>query len=333
MARKPWKRWVLLAVVGAGVGGYVWIHQGLEPLKPGPSGFVRWNTPSRLGSIVAQLKVKGIIRNGDALRLYAFYKRVPSNVTSGTYEFHPGMTADEVLSELQKPIRQMVRIPETNWAQRTANLLEKKGVVVASEYMALVKKPAEFKSSVSFPLPADSLEGYLYPDTYDFPPLLGAHGVIERQLQAFDKKIWKGLGEPKDLDRLITEASLVELESGRDEDRPKIAGVIENRLQQKMRLQIDASLLYGIQKWRRLTFADYKNIDSPYNLYKVDGLPPGPICSPSLKSIEAALKPAKHDSVFYVALPTGETLFSKTYADHLKNIEKRKKAIADLQKP
>ena len=88
--------------------------------------------------------------------------------------------------------------------------------------------------------------------------------------------------------------------------------------------------LYGIQKWRRLTFADYRKIDSPYNTYTHTGLPPGPICSPTIASIEAALHPAHHDYLYYVALPDGETLFSKDYKEHLKKIKERKRELAQL---
>jgi UPF0755 protein len=110
---------------------------------------------------------------------------------------------------------------------------------------------------------------------------------------------------------------MIELESGNDADRPVIASVIENRLAKNMRLQIDATLLYAISEWRRLTFKDYRTIDSPYSTYKNSGLPPGPICSPSVKSVEAALKPAKTKYLYYVAKPDGSHIFSETYDAHL----------------
>jgi UPF0755 protein len=193
--------------------------------------------------------------------------------------------------------------------------------------MSLVNKPEEFKGVVDFPLPAKSLEGYLYPDTYDLPPLLGAKATITRQLKAFQKKIWDAYHHPSNLHELVIKGSLVQLEAGRDDERPIIAGVIENRLKKGMRLQIDAALLYGIQKWRRLTFDDYKNLDSPYNLYRVSGLPPGPICSPSAKSFAAAKNPATHGNFYYVALPDGSSLFARTYDEHLQNIQNRKHAL------
>ncbi len=323
---------VLLVLGGAAGGGYYWLTENLKPMPTGPKRYLRWERSARLDDIFADLRRRGIIRNADAARAYAWFKRSPSTVSSGTYELAPGMSVGEILSKIRSPIRQMVRIPETNWARRNANVLEGKAVLKAEEYMELVGKPELFKEYVDFPLPNDSLEGYLYPDTYDFPPLLGAKAVIIRQLENFEKRVWEALDKPNDLHDAIIHASLVELEAGRDDERPIIAGVIENRLKKNMRLQIDASLLYGIQKWRRLTFKDYRTIEGPYNLYRVNGLPPGPICSPTIKSIKAAMNPAKHNHLYYVALPTGNSLFAPTYEEHKRNIEKRKKALRERAK-
>ncbi|MEZ0324368.1 MAG: endolytic transglycosylase MltG [Fimbriimonas sp.] len=319
----------VLLVGGAAGGAYYWLDTNLTPMPVGPKRYLRWEKPARLDDIFIDLKRRGIIRNADAARVYAWVKRSPSSVSSGTYELAPGMNIGEILRKIRSPIRQMVRIPETNWARRNANVLEKKAVLRAEEYIDLVQKPELFKEYVSFPLPHDSLEGYLYPDTYDFPPLLGAKAVIIRQLQNFEKKVWLELDKPKTLHDAVIHGSLVELEAGTDEDRPMIAGVIENRLKKNMRLQIDASLLYGIQKWRTLTFDDYRDIKGPYNLYRVNGLPPGPICSPTVLSIKAAMNPAKHNHLYYVALPSGVSLFAPTYEEHKRNIQKRKKALKE----
>lgn len=330
MAKKRGK-WIFLAAVVAGaIGGYVWMKNGTAPTAKGASFFIRYDHQVGLPLVLRDLKHRGVVRDPMAYRMWAFVTRTPTLIGTGTYQLHPGMTAEEVFKELQKPVRQMVRIPETNWALRTANLLETKyEVCKADEYMALVNDPKQFEGTVSFPLPEKSLEGYLYPDTYDLPPLIGAKAVVTRQLRAFEEKVWKPL-HPDPLRETLTLASMVELESGHDDDRAMIAGIIENRLAKKMRLQIDAALLYGIQKWRRLTFADYKNLDTPYNTYLYGGLPPGPICSPSVKSIEAALHPAKHPYLYYVALPNGRSIFAKTYEEHKKNIERRKKALKEL---
>ena len=114
----------------------------------------------------------------------------------------PGESLRTVFNTLRDPLRQMLRLPETNWAARTAKLLEKAEVCTAEEYMNLVSRPSEFKSFVNFPLPDTTLEGYLYPDTYDLPPMLGARAVVEKQLLAFENKIWEPMGRPAGLARL-----------------------------------------------------------------------------------------------------------------------------------
>src|SRR5690606_35264400 len=113
---------------------------------------------------------------------------------SGTYAFKPGMTMDQVTTALKNPLKQNVRIPEGWWISRVADRLEAKNVCTAEEYAELAAKPEEFKDVVDFELPEGSLEGYLYPDTYDLPPMLGAREVIKRQLQTFQKKVVDKVG-------------------------------------------------------------------------------------------------------------------------------------------
>lgn len=317
---------LLLLVAG---GGAYWLNGQLKPLNPEDKvRLVRFNDSAGIVSALERLEKGKVIRNAMVARLYTKWKNTPSTVRVGTYQLGGHMTVPQVLEALQKPVSRMVRLPETNWAARTANLLQKDQLGTSDEYMALVNNPSEFAGEVDFPLPKDSLEGYLYPDTYDLPPLMPAKAVIRRQLKNFESRVWEGLDKPKDLHRVIIIASMVEMEVARDEERPMVAAVIENRLKKGMMLQIDAAINYGIQKWRTLTYNDYRNVDSPYNLYRHKGLPPGPICSPSIKSIKAALNPDKHDYIYYVALPSGRSLFAVSYDDHLKNVAKRRAAIA-----
>jgi len=329
----------LVLLLLAGVGAYGWWHWLNGEIAPMPTAkpfYVRFDTETPLLNALETLKQDAVVRNPSAMETYAKLNHKRGPIPIGTYQVNAGMTADEVIAALHKPIDQMVRLPETNWSARTANVLEMHGVAKADEYMALVHQPQLFEKDVDFPLPKDSLEGYLYPDTYDLPPLLGAKQTIQKQLKAFQDKVYDKLGKPQDLQRIITIASMVQLEVMKDDERPKVAGVIDNRVAKNMRLQIDATLLYGIQKWRTLTLDDYKNIDSPYNTYTHDGLPPGPICSPSEKSVEAALHPAKHDYLFYVAQPNGYHLFASTLAGHDANIAKarqERKALALQVKP
>ena len=328
-------KWLLpvCLIGGAAVGGYMWLQKGIAPMPKGKKFYIRYITPMKMETVLAELKQKGVVKDPLAYKIYGQLKQVPSQVNTGTYELEPGMGAAMVYAALRKPVRQMVRIPETNWASRTSRLLETKYHVGQNgDYLDLVTRPEVFADDIEFPLPQVSLEGYLFPDTYDLPPLLTGREVIQRQLKAFDRKVWQGLNHPKDLQRLLIVASMVEMEAGTTADRAMIAGVIENRLKRGMRLQIDATILYGIQEWRRLTFADYRNQKTPYNTYLIDGLPPGPICSPSLASIKAAMNPAKHPYFFYVALPDGTTIYARDYEEHKANIRKRRKAIAALEK-
>jgi UPF0755 protein len=319
----------LLIIAIAAFLGYRWFKGELAPMPKGKSFYVRWRFKQSFEKALADLEKHGVVRNAQALGWYASWKHESITVPIGTYQFHPGMGADQVIKALHSAIEQMVRIPETNFSYRTANLLQRKGVLDATEYKAMIKDPTQFKADVSYPLPATSLEGYLYPDTYDLPPLMGAHDTIDRQLQAFGEKIAPLLmKKSKNWNKTLTIASMVELEAAKDKDRPLIAGVIVNRIKLKMPLQIDATVLYALQQWRRLTFADYRNTISPYNTYLNPGLPPGPICSPSLKSVLAAMSPAHHEYLYYVAMPTGYHMFAKTYPEHLANIAKRRAAMS-----
>ena len=280
--------------------------------------------------VAIQLKEKEIIRSVEAFTVYHKVTRQPQLYLEGTYALSPSMTFGEICDALKKPIRQMVRMPETNWARRSANLLEQAEVATAEEYLAEWENPQKYQSEVSFPLPEKgTLEGYLFPDTYDFPPQFGAENTVRKQLKAFENKVMPHVKNPKTLYRTLIIASLVELEVAKDEERPMVAGVIENRLLRKMPLQIDAAINYGIQKWRPLSYDDLKK-DGPYNTYRNLGLPPTPICSPSLKSIQAALNPARHSYLYYVAMPEKYHLFSSTFDEHRKNIAKRKAALQKL---
>ena len=317
-----------LVVLAAGAAAF-WFYSQIQPLNAADKPrLVRFRDATGLNLALQRLEDGKIIRSALAAKIYARIKKENPDVRIGTYELGANQSVEEIFASLKKPVRRMVRLPETNWAARTANLLAKDQLGSAEEYMDLVRHPDEFKGDYEFPLPKDSLEGYLYPDTYDLPPLMTPKEVIRRQLDNFERRVWNGLGKPKNLHRVIIVASMVEMEVKRDQERPIVAGVIANRLAKGMMLQIDAAINYGLQKWRPLTYDDYRYVDSPYNLYRNKGLPPGPICSPSIKSIEAAMKPAKHKYLYYVALPSGRSLFAATYGEHLRNVAKRRSAVA-----
>lgn len=317
----------ILAALASASAGWTWL--GIRPMSARDAFYIRIVGFRGLDRVLTDLERKSAVRNATAAYLYARLRGRASRVTTGTYRILPGDDIDSILAGLRRPVRQMVRLPETNWAARSANLLEKHGVSTAADYLKLVRDPAGLQQDVGFRLPeSGSLEGYLYPDTYDLPPLLGARETIVRQLRNFEKRVLSGKAPPPRLHRAIIVASMIELEVAKDAERPIVAGVIENRLAKGMPLQIDATINYALGRWRALTRKDIRETESPYNTYLNRGLPPGPICSPSAVSIRAALSPAKHDLLYYVAMPDGRHLFSSTYDEHLRNVAKRRLALA-----
>lgn len=319
---------LLVALVAAGLYFGLRLRSRLEPMPPGPSVYIRFERTVTLEVALSRLQAARLIRDADAVRTYTILVRRAHSVPDGTYRLRPGMTAGETLDALVLKITQRVRLPEGWWIARAAKILETKGVSSAAEYVDLANRAELFQNVVDFPLPKrGSLEGYLYPDTYLLPPLLGAREAIIRQLQAFQSKVIGSLPRDFDLRRAVIIGSMVELEVARDDERPIVAGVIENRLRKGMPLQIDATVLYALQEWKVLGPNVVNTVDSPYNTYRRKGLPPGPIGSPSAASILAATKPAKTDAMYYVALPNGSHLFAATYAEHLANIRKRKRLM------
>ncbi len=321
----------VFVVAAVGVWGKGVYDRGTTPTAAGEVFLVRYEGKG-FSEVVKDLESRKVVGDAGAFETVAKLRGARTAIQDGTYQFKPGMTMDEIFRSLGSPVNQMVRLPEGWWIARTAKRLEEKGVCPAEDYIELAGKPKEFKDVVEFELPEGSLEGYLYPDTYELPPLLGARGVIVRQLRAFESKVAAKLGTDG-LERALIVGSMVETEAALDEERPMVAAVIENRLERNMRLQIDATVLYGLQEWRKLERGETGRVDSPYNTYRVAGLPPGPICSPSFKSIEAAMNPDTHDYLFYVRGEGLSHLFAEDYDQHRANIRKsneiRKRELAE----
>jgi len=296
--------------------------------------YIRVSSGEIVSGVLRRLEGAGILRSAKATQIHAslFYR--DRKIVEGTYEVSPSMSASEILDVLfsGKPVRQRILIREGLWMQRIASLLAKHSVASEEELLAAFRPKDHGREVLGFEIPAKTLEGYLFPDTYDFPPLCGADTVVRKMLTAFRKKVYEPLKkpDPKKMHKWLIIASMVELEARKDGERAKIAGVIYNRLARKMRLQIDATVAYAKGNWAPVTRGDYR-IENPYNTYIIEGLPPGPICSPGWASIRAAVSPEKHEWLYYVAMPDRSHLFAKTYKEHLKNIEKSRKAFEKAQ--
>ena len=181
------------------------------------------------------------------------------------------------------------------------------------------------QTRVFLPQTKEGRIAFLLPDTY-LTAEISPKELIHTASEAWWNKVGQEVSSsPEEAKRTAIIASLIEREALWDEERPKIAGVIYNRLKKNMLLQIDAAVVYAhLMNGRKLTRVLFKDleIDSPYNLYKYGGLTPEPICVPSLLSWQAALKPENHDLLYYVAEKDGHHIFSRTFAEHQRNIKK-----------
>lgn len=278
-------------------------------------------TPASVGEM---LQAQGIIRSARGLALRARRTLPPgASVQPGVYDVSPGEFPVRILDRLVRGDVATVKItfPEGFTLGQVAKRLARNNLVDETAFLELATRRGSALRA-SFPPPAN-LEGYLFPDTYRFPVGESGEQIAQRMVGNFDKLVARATERGRSgrsLRDIVIVASLVEREARVERDRARIAGVITNRLRRGMRLQIDATVQYARgQHKSRLLFRDLK-IESPYNTYKIAGLPPGPICNPGLPSLRAALSPETHPFLFYVARSDGSHVFGRTLAEHNHNI-------------
>lgn len=264
--------------------------------------------------IASQLAQAHVIGSAVVFRAVARMRHVDSDVHAGAYTFPPHQSADEVLRALLSSGAQVaawVTIPEGFTAAQIAQRLQDAGIGHADD-----------TSRAFAQLHA---EGYLFPDTYLVPLDATPDSVAKQMMTEFAKELptdararAKALGIS--VAQGVTVASLIEREAKADSDRPLIAGVIYNRLHLKMPLQIDATIEYALPAHKAaLSFADLK-IDSPYNTYLHEGLPPTPIANAGRPSLNAAFHPARTDALYYVYCGNGHHVFARTLEEHQANV-------------
>lgn len=306
---------------------------GAVELSPPPKGqgkaLVHIPNAATARQVAAALKQKGVIRNEAVFAALSRARGLDRNFKSGWHLVPRRVTALRVMEGLAKDSFRApaieVTIPEGLTINEQAQILEKKGLCAAAAFVELARTPARFQGLVQFPLPAGSMEGYLFPDTYLFERGTAPEKMVEAMLRTFERKVYLPLQEalaqaPLGLHQCVILASLVEAEAKVAWERPIIAGVYLNRLRMGKRLECDATVQYALGKHKtRLLYSDLR-IDSPYNTYLHAGLPPGPVCSPGRASIEAAIKPAAVPYLYYVARGDGSHVFSTTLGEHLRAI-------------
>jgi len=278
--------------------------------------------------IAEKLKSEGLIRSKFSFILLALLTGKGKKLKAGFYELSSSFPSWKILDILAegKVKKIKVTIPEGFNIRQIGERLEQAGIISAKEFVSLATNaPLTLRVIVS--APSGNLEGFLFPDTYFFSKGESPENIVKAMLWNFRKKVLEKIEGSSELPfyDALKLASLVEWEAKHNEERRLIAGVLLNRLKKGMRLECDATVQYVLpQHKRRITYKDLE-IDSPYNTYKVKGLPPTPICNPGLPSIEAALDPQDTPFLYYVARPDGYHIFSLTAEEHFKAVERARK--------
>ena len=274
-----------------------------------------------------RLEAKKLIREKAAFTFICKTGKKAASLKPGVYSLRPNMTPKEIAEILASGAtdRVSVTVPEGYTVAQIEDRLRDKGLSV--DGLRVKSERHDF-------VYGDYPEGYLFPDTYFFDGAAPASRIRDDMLADFKAKVLDKYGDEiyaaaqkrlgitdrkKGLNAILTVASLVEREARTEKDRPLVASVIYNRLRKDMRLEIDATVSYvpGVSKKNkaRTTYSDLNN-KSPYNTYRNKGLPPAPICNPGVKAIEAAIRPADTNYLFYVARKDGSHVFTRTFEEH-----------------
>lgn len=273
------------------------------------------------------LKKEGLIRFGIPFRLYIYFKGYSKKIQAGFFSLSPAMNIPKIVEKFVKGevIIEKITIIEGWNKTEIANYLEEKGIVKSQDFLEKIKliywrEKYEFLKQIDN-FYAKDLEGYLFPDTYFVKKGVGVKEIVEMMLENFDKKLSKELREEierqkKTIFEIIIMASMLEKEVKTLEDKKLVSGILWKRLENKIPLQVDATITYITGKKTTKISKEDLQIDSPYNTYKYLGLPPGPISNPGLESILAAIYPIESEYWYYLSTPEGKTIFSKTLKEH-----------------
>jgi UPF0755 protein len=329
-------RWLIAVFVSVlvfllSLGGYFWY--ALQPARPNAESVVLRILPgSSLSQVTRELTQKKLIANPAAFKLYAKLRNWQNLIQSGYYRISPGSSTPAILYQLVSGQTEKISytIPEGYRIDQASRKL-KQYTLSPERYLTLSRKP-DPQLIQRYPFLGaqhlrHGLEGFLFPDTYFLNG--GEKELIEAQLARFQQVImplWQKRPSSHRLDlfQTLTLASIVELEGLLDRELPVIAGVFLKRLSIGMKLESDPTTEYALgwhQGAKGLSLKDIQ-IDSPYNTYRYQGLPPGPIGNPGLAAVKAVLYPEKTDYLYFVARGDGTHAFSKTYQEHLNAIRR-----------
>lgn len=318
----------------AGIGAAIYFSgQVFEPKDVvGPKEMLfRVNPGERLSAVAKKLSQEELINSSGSFTIYGYLTGSFRRIQAGVYKLSSAQSPREILGKMVRGDTAVYRltIPEGWRVEQIAQKLISENRPAGNDFLDLARPK----------------EGYLFPDTYEFLADASAEELVNIMRKDLDEKT-KDLVLTRD-DIII--ASIVEREAKRDEDRPKIAAVYKNRLRVSQNLESDPTVQYArdtiaLEKigsdpkklkdfkfWEKIQSSELKSIQSPYNTYLNNGLPPGPICNPGMKSLEAVTKPEPNfeDYFYFFNLESGETIFSHTFAEHLEKLQQYSDQIAN----
>jgi len=274
-----------------------------------------------IGAVLAK---NGLLPNDLRYLLLVYFSGSTARLQAGEYSIPRGLTPPEILRLLinGSTLRHHVTIVEGATAEQVAAIFEKDGWVKRDHFLELVHDPQYIKQ---LGVDSSALEGYLFPETYNLIRQDTDATSVTRMMVNRFLHVWNEIKTSDlhglSLHQVVTLASVVEKETGAAAERPLIARVFLNRLAQKMRLQSDPTVIYGIREFNgNLTRADLRRT-TPYNTYVIPALPPGPICNPGQAALEAVLHPADSDALYFVSKNDGTHFFSNNLADHNRAVE------------
>lgn len=323
----------MLVVVLGGLAAYQMIRWAEAPVQSEadhpPSKVVVIPEGSTFQQVAALLERERLIKSRSAFVLLGKAHEADRKIHPGEYELNAAMPPADILAKLLagRVVLHAVTIPEGYTINQIADVLDQQRITDRAEFVRLAKDRAFIKS---LGIAADSLEGYLYPDTYRLPRPAAAKDVIKAMVDQLGQVMtpeWQARAKDlrMTLHEVLTLASVIEKETGTGGERAQISSVFHNRLKKKIPLQSDPTVIYGLPNFDgNLRKKDLSN-PSPYNTYRWAGLPPGPIASPGADAIRAALYPVPSPYLYFVSKNDGTHHFSATLVEHNKAVEKYQK--------
>ncbi|HKV80284.1 MAG TPA: endolytic transglycosylase MltG [Candidatus Sulfotelmatobacter sp.] len=330
---------ILIAIIGAG-SWFAWAV--LIPVEPSGQTFVMLHPGYSTRRIASELQGAGLIRSKEAFILWHYFRRRRS-LKAGEYLFDKPAN----IIDIQKRLRRgdvyfhTVVVPEGYTMFDIARAVQDAGLGSAEDFLKVAQSDTTLIADLD--PAAKSLEGYLFPETYEFSRMMTMHDMAAAMVKQFRQAasqagllpnpalgMVEGTAPSRSMHELVTMASIVEKETSVAEERPQVAGVYYNRLDKRIALDADPSIIYA-----ELLAGTYQgalhhadmSFSSPYNTYRNAGLPPGPICNPGRSSLEAAMRPAQTDYYYFVADAQGHHRFARTMEEHNKNVIAYRKAM------